>query len=490
MKFLLSILLLMFFLYLEGQKPSPNADVEKEIVILLDSAEINYDRGDFYVSEGFAKKALAKSNEIGFLAGRGYSNLYLGNIKGQLARFSESLNLIESARKDAVAMNDLFLQSEVSIAKTKTYTYFGMWKDALEEQKNSLQIINKIHNPKNANKQKLKAYINVLFIYFYTKKIDLLNVSIGQTKELLNTIREPNVSALDLSSFYFFMGQVALSYNQYEKAEIWFVKSLTMSKTRKLKYLGFTYMGIGDVKANVKQKDSAMIYYSKAVENMQSLHLDVSINMAYLRIADLYHSLGNTKKENEFRSMVLVSHLELSKRYDIDHNAVVSSIVKEEKEETQKNASRYIFGLLALALVSGAALWYYSYSKQSAAKRKLLMQNEIIAESEAEAIFLKQQINGAFEEVIQLAKENNPEFLTRFKEVYPQFVSALLQLNPGLQASELTFCAYLYLNFSSKDIAQYTFVTVRAVQLRKNRLRKKFNISSDTDIYVWIQQLG
>jgi len=29
-----------------------------------------------------------------------------------------------------------------------------------------------------------------------------------------------------------------------------------------------------------------------------------------------------------------------------------------------------------------------------------------------------------------------------------------------------------YLNFSTKDIAEYTFVTIRAVEKRKSRLRK------------------
>jgi DNA-binding CsgD family transcriptional regulator len=58
-----------------------------------------------------------------------------------------------------------------------------------------------------------------------------------------------------------------------------------------------------------------------------------------------------------------------------------------------------------------------------------------------------------------------------------------------MQIGDLTFCAYLYLNFSSKDIAQYTFVTPRAVQIRKNRLRKKLNINSEEDIYLWIKNI-
>ncbi|MNE39864.1 hypothetical protein D3C81_1268960 [compost metagenome] len=45
-----------------------------------------------------------------------------------------------------------------------------------------------------------------------------------------------------------------------------------------------------------------------------------------------------------------------------------------------------------------------------------------------------------------------------------------------------------FLNFSTKNIAQYTFVTVRAVQVRKNRLRKKLNIASDIDFNNWMRE--
>lgn len=88
--------------------------------------------------------------------------------------------------------------------------------------------------------------------------------------------------------------------------------------------------------------------------------------------------------------------------------------------------------------------------------------------------------------VVNLAVQNDISFLSQFKETYPSFIKNLLQIQPDLNNGELKFCAYLLLNFSSKDIAEYTYVTHRAVQIRKNRLRKKLNIPSDTDLYIWI----
>ena len=46
------------------------------------------------------------------------------------------------------------------------------------------------------------------------------------------------------------------------------------------------------------------------------------------------------------------------------------------------------------------------------------------------------------------------------------------------------------LNFSTKEIADYTFVTVRSVQTRKSRMRKRLNIMPEEDIYLWFDGLN
>ena len=92
-----------------------------------------------------------------------------------------------------------------------------------------------------------------------------------------------------------------------------------------------------------------------------------------------------------------------------------------------------------------------------------------------------------FTDLIALAKNNDAEFLALFNEIYPEFVVSLKAINPKIRSSELEFCAMTFLNFSTKNIAQYTFVTVRAVQIRKNRLRKKLNIASSADFNSWMR---
>jgi DNA-binding NarL/FixJ family response regulator len=47
----------------------------------------------------------------------------------------------------------------------------------------------------------------------------------------------------------------------------------------------------------------------------------------------------------------------------------------------------------------------------------------------------------------------------------------------------------LKLKFTTKEIAEYTFVSIKAIQNRKNRLRKRLFIENDTDLYDWIDGL-
>ena len=102
---------------------------------------------------------------------------------------------------------------------------------------------------------------------------------------------------------------------------------------------------------------------------------------------------------------------------------------------------------------------------------------------------LKQKLNVAFDEVILLAKKNDSSFLVRFQEVYPNVCEKLLENNPKLVNTELTLCAMVWLNFSSKDIASYTHVQPKTVQTKKYRLRKKLNIPENINIYTWLKNL-
>ena len=170
-------------------------------------------------------------------------------------------------------------------------------------------------------------------------------------------------------------------------------------------------------------------------------------------------------------------------------SAVLENIIKDkDKISSQKvRTFRYtLAGLILLSLLLGG----YLIIRIRVNKRKVIIKNRQLA-SRAEKIgMLEEELEGnIFQDIIELAKSNSPEFLPLFEKGYPEFVEAMRNLNPSIRSSELYFCALAYLNFSTKDIASYTFVTNRAVQVRKNRMRKKYNIPSEIDFNEWFRGL-
>ncbi len=93
-------------------------------------------------------------------------------------------------------------------------------------------------------------------------------------------------------------------------------------------------------------------------------------------------------------------------------------------------------------------------------------------------------------ELTELAIANNPSFFPTFNETYPFFCPALLKKAPDLSISELELCAYIKLDFTTKEISQYSLLSIRAIEGRKYRIRKKLNFATEKDLKAWMMRLN
>jgi len=115
--------------------------------------------------------------------------------------------------------------------------------------------------------------------------------------------------------------------------------------------------------------------------------------------------------------------------------------------------------------------------------------NELVSKIESSEKTITSSKIEELKEVVQLVISNNPAFLTKFNELDPDFCQKLLVAAPNLVATEIEFCILLRLNFETKEIARYTKSSVRAVEGKKYRIRRKLNIPSDQDITIWMINL-
>ena len=67
---------------------------------------------------------------------------------------------------------------------------------------------------------------------------------------------------------------------------------------------------------------------------------------------------------------------------------------------------------------------------------------------------------------------------------------ALKAKHPAITGNELKLCAYLRMNLSTKEIAQLMNISVRGVEISRYRLRKKLNLTSETNLFNYLISLN
>ncbi|MDP9959598.1 helix-turn-helix transcriptional regulator [Chryseobacterium lathyri] len=114
-------------------------------------------------------------------------------------------------------------------------------------------------------------------------------------------------------------------------------------------------------------------------------------------------------------------------------------------------------------------------------KEKMIIKYYLEKEKMNDLIKKTDKINFS-DTLYELAMSRNSLFITYFKSQFPDYFEKILESCPNLVASELEICALLKLNLNTKDMAVATNTTVRAVENKKYRIRKKLRLSSETDL--------
>ncbi|MCS3871141.1 hypothetical protein J3D55_004057 [Chryseobacterium ginsenosidimutans] len=90
------------------------------------------------------------------------------------------------------------------------------------------------------------------------------------------------------------------------------------------------------------------------------------------------------------------------------------------------------------------------------------------------------------EEIMKLAQKDDPFFLYKFQSFFPDFLPKLDEISSKLILSDQHLCAMMRLNLDTKQIAAFTNTTIKSVESKKYRLRKKLDIPYDIEITQWI----
>ncbi|WP_299782143.1 hypothetical protein [uncultured Formosa sp.] len=235
--------------------------------------------------------------------------------------------------------------------------------------------------------------------------------------------------------------------------------------------------------------DKAISLYEESIDISRNIKELDNVQLSYKLISETYSQLQDEDRSHEYLVKYADLTDSLSTQYNKNIGGVISNFLTEQESDYKQQEKKYsvLIVTVVFLFVGLVILIVYYYRKK---RLRIVEEKEyLIKQEQLESEKLKQKLNEAFEEVVDLAKSNDPSFLIRFQEVYPEVCTNLLRVNSKLVNTELTLCAMIWLNFSSKDIASFTNIQPRTVQTKKYRLRKKLNIPEDENIYTWIKRI-
>jgi tetratricopeptide (TPR) repeat protein len=402
--------------------------------------------------------------------------IYAANVNSNLFEIKESLQYLDIALKKNADLNDPNLDAKIYAELGRNYNFLGFTKKALESYDKSLNIASSLPL---RNKRSLLDYTYGLRSMIYEDK---KNIPALYRDLILAHKSFPSTYNSSRLAKYFTVYQKNLDSARYY-----------LDLGKKLYKEGVTPI----YQYSILQRNSGRYYselkdYKKAISALEeSLAISIKLNKPQdvkdtrKLLYEVYKASRNTEKAIEnIEIYTKISDSLINKNAEA-HEIPVNHVIVEKERVNQQSKSKLYFIIFVIILLFTALL--IAVLKKYNSKKK--ESDYLINTKSDENLQLQQKVNDAFEEVVQLAKNNSPEFFTRFKEVYPDFIDKLLEIDSKLRVSELTLLAYSYLGFNAKDIALYTFKSVNTVRSRKYNLRKKLGISPEESMELWLKNL-
>ncbi|TDX83232.1 tetratricopeptide repeat protein [Epilithonimonas xixisoli] len=426
------------------------------------------------------------SKAIDYTKGEAWGYSRLGNAYCTLGNYSESLKALDKAKTISKDVDDFRLKAFIALELGRNYNESDVSKDqAIEQFKLGEGFAKKIKDQYDRETYLLYSYENLAAVYSQINKNELAIPYAWKAKHI-----EENAYILSFLTFY----HIKENKNN-DSIEFYLNKSTSFLDKNPTFTFEKTILNNqwGKYHEDKKNYKEAVNYYSKAEKlGLETKAMD-EVLKTYLGLSRSYEKLNDYKLTVKYERKFSRLQDSLTKAKSKSINSSVNQIVKDKNELHEGETSllkKVAIGVFIIALIIFLIfIRNIIFAKQQRKKTtELLTEKEtIISKKEEETQELKLKINESIEEIVQLAKDNSPEFWGRFQEVYPDFRGKLLATNPDLKYSELILCAYIYLGFNTKDIAEYTFKAIKTIKNNKYNLRKRLGIETKDDFVIWIR---
>lgn len=378
------------------------------------------------------------------------------------------------------------------------------------------------------------SYLSLAELYYKWEKYELIMSMCDSSDIAIET--QQNIDSATKSRYlgmsnqyrgiyYYTNGDIKKSLKYFSIAMKYY-KSLPIEKTRLLALKSSILKEQGFSLEAIESIDEAML-----IANKQGLNREIQklLNSKKEVLYDINDLIGIQKINEKIIEINKLQTAEQNKDLILNlelKNDLIAGQTLLEKQKTQRTFILAFSGLLFLILI----LMIISIRNQNLASiqaKKLAEQSRLVAELELKSTerelinvsttiieknemieSIKKDVNYASQFLsntdskhlinplksklhnAQSGKSDWDEFKIHFNNAYPNFFDQLAKINNTLTIQDLRLCAYLKSGQTTKEIAQLTGLSVRSIESRRYRLRKKLNLVRDISLFEFIQTIN
>lgn len=445
-------------------------------------------QGKYHEAIELNVKLIKDAKSQNYIKGAAYSCFEVANLYHNLGNYKESLVYLDKALDYNKDIKIPELYSKVYTELGKNYSMLSLLQNAIDNYKKAEQWAVKIAD--KSLREKSLAYVYSCQAVSY-EAIGDLNASILAAEKAFSK-KQDIISATRLAKNYILYKNDLIKGKEFLDFSEGLLK-LDSSVTPYQKIVFLHAKGLYYNKSKEYKKSAEA--YLKGIELAKELKRPNEEKELY---KNLYQTYKDEEKNENERLKALEKYTLINDSIDNKNKEIIEipihKIVNEKNEINKQNYRVFLFVgvtiLMIVLLVAYVQIQKVKKRKKISILEKeevILKKEEVILKKEEETKELKQKVNESFVELVQLAKENSPQFWIRFQEVYPTFLSKMLDINPKFTTAELILSAYIYIGASSKEIASYTYRSLKTIENTRYSLRKKLLIAPDENLSMWLR---
>lgn len=435
-------------------------------------SKIQWNIGDYKKGVLLQKEVIEKSKKIKYTKGEITGYLGLANALGGMNRSRESLYFLKIAEKKLSKFDDNTLKARLYFLYGTYYYHLEIHQQAIKSFNKSLDFANRIRDRKLREKLKYNVYD------WKRSSFESLN----QMDSVYSNERKCMASPMPM--LYITIASRHLDKGDIDSAEYYTNKAndLVLAKKAPIEGKSNVLRAYGKLYIKQKKYDKALKCLFESLEITKKMNFKKRDLESYKLIYEAYKSKNDIQKENEYLLKYSTLNDSLNQVEKQMANLPIEKLLDDQAQENEKSKNNLYY--IIIGIITASLLVILILIKIFNRKQK--ENSTVIHQKLQETEVLKKKLEIPVEELVNLAMRDDPSFIIKFKEVYFEFYVNLRSDYPQLTVNDMKFFALIKLKFSNKEIAEYAHMSIRTVESKKYRLRKKIDLPQDVDFNNWV----